>query len=117
MAVLIPSPFAKMREINVGSVVNLEAIKLVKPRRQRYKLSELMAKFKPEHRHGKWNIGGPVGRKFGKERCMSRRRSSLSLIPNPIHAILAKNRIDCHDRNILGHRLGHDQSVEGIPMI
>ena len=62
MAVLIPSQFAKMRHIDVGSVLDLEPVQVVKPRRKRYKLSELMAKFKPEHRHGEWDLGEPVGK-------------------------------------------------------
>ena len=62
MAVLIPSQFAKMRHIDVGSVLDLEPVQDVKPRRKRYKLSELMAKFKPEHRHGEWDLGEPVGK-------------------------------------------------------
>lgn len=63
MAVLIPSQFAKIRHIDVGSVIDLEAVKVVAPkRRQRYKLSELMAKFKSKHRHGEWHLGEAVGR-------------------------------------------------------
>jgi len=63
MAVLIPSQFAKMRDIDVGSVIDLEPIKVVKPRR-RYKLAELMSQFKPKHRHGEWEPSGPVGREI-----------------------------------------------------
>ncbi len=62
MAVLIPSQFAKMRKINVGSVIDLETVKIVKSKRRRYKLAELLAQFKPEHRHGEWDLGKPVGR-------------------------------------------------------
>ncbi len=61
MAVLIPSQFAKMRKIEIGSVLDLEPVRVVRKRR-RYKLSELMAKYKPEHRHGEWDLGGPVGK-------------------------------------------------------
>ena len=71
MAVLIPSQFAKLRAIDVGTVIDLEPVRIVKPprrrrqgRRRRYKLSELMAKFKPEHRHGEWDLGGPVGKEI-----------------------------------------------------
>ena len=65
MAILIPSQFAKARDIAVGSVIDLEPVKVVKPRRRRrYKLSELMAKFKPEHRHGEWDLGEPVGKEI-----------------------------------------------------
>jgi antitoxin component of MazEF toxin-antitoxin module len=65
MAILIPSQFAKSRDISVGSVIDLEPVKVVKSRRRRrYKLSELMAKFKPEHRHGEWDLGNPVGKEI-----------------------------------------------------
>ena len=64
MAVLIPSQFAKMHEIGVGSIIDIETVKIVKPRRRRYKLSELMAKFKPKHRRGEWDLGGPVGKEI-----------------------------------------------------
>jgi hypothetical protein len=32
--------------------------------RRRYKMSELMAKFKPEHRHPAWDVGDPVGKEI-----------------------------------------------------
>jgi len=65
MAVLIPSHFARMHDISVGTVVDLEPIRVVKPRRRtRYKLSQLMAGFKPRHRHGEWDLGGPVGKEI-----------------------------------------------------
>lgn len=62
MAVLIPSHFAKSRRIAVGSVVDIEALRLVRARRQRYRLSELISKFKPRHRQGEWDIGEPLGK-------------------------------------------------------
>jgi antitoxin component of MazEF toxin-antitoxin module len=65
MAVLIPSQFAKVRDINIGSVIDLEPVRVVKsPRRRRYKLSQLVAQFKPKHRHGEWNIGDPIGKEI-----------------------------------------------------
>jgi antitoxin MazE len=64
MAVLIPSQFAKIRKIDIGSVIDLETVKVVTPKRRRYKMSELMAKFKPEHRHGEWDLGEPVGKEI-----------------------------------------------------
>ena len=33
-------------------------------RRRRYKTSELMADFKPEHRHVEWDVGPPVGKEI-----------------------------------------------------
>jgi antitoxin component of MazEF toxin-antitoxin module len=62
MAVLIPSQFAKMRDIDVGSVIDLEPVRVVKTKRRRFKLSQLVAQFKPKHRHGEWDLGGPVGK-------------------------------------------------------
>jgi antitoxin component of MazEF toxin-antitoxin module len=67
MAVLIPSQFAKMRDIQVGSVIDLESVQVVNPRRRRrrrYKLSELLAGYKPKHRHGEWDLGVPVGKEI-----------------------------------------------------
>ncbi|MGD0387387.1 MAG: AbrB/MazE/SpoVT family DNA-binding domain-containing protein [Tepidisphaeraceae bacterium] len=64
MAVLIPSQFAKMRDIHVGTVIDLEPVRIVKTRRRRYKLSQLVAQFKPKHRHGEWHLGAPVGREI-----------------------------------------------------
>jgi antitoxin component of MazEF toxin-antitoxin module len=64
MAVLIPSQFAKMRDIDVGSVIDLEPVRVVKTKRRRFKLSQLVAQFKPKHRHGEWNIGDPVGKEI-----------------------------------------------------
>jgi antitoxin MazE len=65
MAVLIPNQFAKAHQIDVGSVLDLESVKVVKPkRRRRYTTDELMKNFKPEHRHGEWDIGPPVGREI-----------------------------------------------------
>jgi antitoxin component of MazEF toxin-antitoxin module len=62
MAVLIPRHFAKSRKIALGSVLDLESVKVVKPRRRRYTAAELMEGYKPEHRHGEWNLGRPVGK-------------------------------------------------------
>ena len=56
MVVLIPSQFAKVRDINVGTVIDLESMRVVKERRRRYKLSELVAHFKPKHRHSEWDV-------------------------------------------------------------
>ena len=61
MAVLIPGQFAKIREIEIGSVVDLESLTILKPRR-RLKASELIKGFKTEHRQGEWELGGPVGK-------------------------------------------------------
>ena len=63
MAVLIPSQFAKMRDIDVGTVIDLEPVRIVKARR-RYKLSQLMAQFKPKHRHPEWELGDSLGKEI-----------------------------------------------------
>jgi antitoxin component of MazEF toxin-antitoxin module len=61
MAVLIPRQFARLRQIEVGTVIDLESVQVVQRPRRRYKLSELMTQYKPEHRQGEWELGGPVG--------------------------------------------------------
>lgn len=49
--------------VPVGSEsMESRGMKVVKPCRRRYKLSELVGKFRPKHRHGEWELGGPVGR-------------------------------------------------------
>jgi len=35
-----------------------------KPKRRGYTTDELMKNFKPEHRHGEWDIGTPVGKEI-----------------------------------------------------
>lgn len=62
MAILIPRQFAKRRAIEIGTTIDLESMKVVKSKAKRIKLADLMAKFRPEHRHGEWNLGEPVGR-------------------------------------------------------
>jgi antitoxin component of MazEF toxin-antitoxin module len=61
MTVIIPSEFAKVRRIKVGTVIDLDSVRVVKSRR-RYKLCELVAQFKSKHHHGESNFGKPVGR-------------------------------------------------------
>lgn len=63
IAVLIPSQFAKVRHIDVGTILDLEPVRVVKPRR-RYKLSELMAQFRPQHRRREWDLGEAVGQEI-----------------------------------------------------
>ena len=64
MAILIPRQFAKGRRIDIGSVVDLDGVRVVRQRRQRYKLSELLGKFKPKHRQPQWDVGPPVGKEI-----------------------------------------------------
>jgi len=62
MAVLIPSQFARLRRIAVGSVIDIEPVRLVRTKRRRYRLSELMSGFKRRQRHGEWALGGRAGK-------------------------------------------------------
>jgi antitoxin MazE len=64
MAVLIPNQFARSRRIRIGSLLDLESVKIVKPKRRRYTMAELMKDFKPEYRHEEWDIGDPVGKEI-----------------------------------------------------
>ncbi len=61
MAVLIPWRFAKDRKIDVGATLDIDNISVIKPKRRRYKLPELMKGYKPSHRHREWDQSGPVG--------------------------------------------------------
>ena len=62
LAVVIPDGFAKSRRIEVSAVIDLASVCVCEARRRRYKLSELLAKYKPRHRQGEWNLGYPIGR-------------------------------------------------------
>jgi antitoxin MazE len=64
MAVVIPRQFSKARKIDVGTVINLDRLRVIVPKRRRYKLAELMTGFKPSHRHGEWDMGKPVGKEI-----------------------------------------------------
>jgi antitoxin component of MazEF toxin-antitoxin module len=64
LAVLIPRLFAKARKIDVGTVIDIDSVRVVTPKRKRYKLSALMSKFKPAHRCGELNLGPPVGKEI-----------------------------------------------------
>ena len=44
MAVLIPSQFAKMHKIDLGTMIDLESVRVVKSKRRRYKLAELRSR-------------------------------------------------------------------------
>jgi antitoxin component of MazEF toxin-antitoxin module len=61
LAVLIHKQFAEMHDIEVGTVLDIDPVRIVRPRR-RYKLSELLAHHKPRHRHGEWKLGAPAGK-------------------------------------------------------
>ena len=59
LAVRIPIQIIHAQNLTIGSVIDLDSIRVV--RKRRYKLDELMARFKPKHRHGEWDLGDPVG--------------------------------------------------------
>ena len=61
MAMVIPAAFARARGIEVGIVLGLLKIRIVRKRR-RNTLSELVAKYKTSHRHKEWELGAPLGK-------------------------------------------------------
>lgn len=61
LAIRIPKRYARARNIRVGRTLDLDSLRIVLPRRRRYKLSELMAQYKPQHRRGEWELGDPAG--------------------------------------------------------
>jgi antitoxin component of MazEF toxin-antitoxin module len=63
LVVLIPPQFAQERRIKIGTVLDLDHLRVIK-RRRRYKLSELVARFKQGHRHREWDLGDPVGKEI-----------------------------------------------------
>jgi antitoxin component of MazEF toxin-antitoxin module len=63
IVIVIPSQFAKKRHIYVGTMIDIELVKVIK-RRRRYKIEELLAQFEPKHRHREWNFGQPVGKEL-----------------------------------------------------
>lgn len=62
MAVLIPRQFAEIRQIDVGTVIDLEGIQVLPARRRRMTIDELMAGYQRRHRHGEWKLGDSAGR-------------------------------------------------------
>lgn len=55
--------YFESQKTDVDSDFDLE-VKVIKPKRRRYTMDELMKNFKPEHRHGEWYIGPPVGKEI-----------------------------------------------------
>ena len=64
IAVVIPRRFVQARNIELGDIIDLEPVRVLTSRHKRYKLLELMAHFKPLHRHGEWELGEPVGKEL-----------------------------------------------------
>jgi antitoxin MazE len=70
LGVRIPKALAEQADLTEGTEVEVEATDgglTIRPRRKqrrRYKLSELLAQVKPQHRHGEIHKGGPRGREL-----------------------------------------------------
>jgi antitoxin component of MazEF toxin-antitoxin module len=47
LAVIIPTDYVKARNIQLGTLLDLESVRVMKPRRKRFKLSELVANTNP----------------------------------------------------------------------
>jgi antitoxin MazE len=68
LGIRIPKSVAEQVQLEIGTEVEFETtdgVLTIRPRRRRrrkYKLSELLAKMKPQHRHGEWDKSGPRGR-------------------------------------------------------
>jgi antitoxin MazE len=68
LGIRIPKSVAEQVKLENGTEVEFETtdgVLTIRPRRRRrrkYKLSELLAKMKPHHRHGEWDKSGPRGR-------------------------------------------------------
>lgn len=64
LALRIPKHIAEEAHLQDGTPVEIrvsEGSVVVTPARPKYRLDDLMAQFKPEHRHGEADFGGPVG--------------------------------------------------------
>lgn len=60
----IPKSFAEQVHLKVGSEVIIEVIDgnlVVKPKRKKYNLDELLARITPENVHAEIDLGAPVG--------------------------------------------------------
>ncbi|TBR20814.1 AbrB/MazE/SpoVT family DNA-binding domain-containing protein [bacterium] len=68
LGVRIPKAAAEASMVCEGTVVEVTARKgeiVIRPvRKRKYKLSELLAKMKPENLHGEVDWGPPVGKEF-----------------------------------------------------
>jgi antitoxin MazE len=65
LAVRIPGPYAKDLDLKEGMDLDVSLVEgglLLRPRRARYTLEELLAQNTPENLHGETDWGPPVGR-------------------------------------------------------
>jgi antitoxin MazE len=70
LGVRIPKALAEQVDLKEGTEVEFDAAEgglTIRPRRSRrrkYTLAELLARMKPQHRHGELHKGGPRGREL-----------------------------------------------------
>jgi antitoxin MazE len=70
LGIRIPKALAQQAELTEGTPIEFEAIggqltiRAQRRRRTKYKLADLLAKYKPHHRHGEMHPGGPRGREL-----------------------------------------------------
>lgn len=74
VAVVVPRRFAETHGIRVGTTIDLESIRVMSPKRRRYRLSELMSGYKPKHRHGEWKSGGCDRKRIAVTRLLVKHR-------------------------------------------
>jgi antitoxin MazE len=64
LAVRIPGVFAKELELEEGMELDVERVDgalVLRPRKRKYTLDELLKQIKPENLHGETDWGSPVG--------------------------------------------------------
>jgi antitoxin MazE len=65
LAVRIPAPLAKQLHVQEGTAIEVsvdEGALVVRPRRRRYRLKDLLRNCKPAQLHGETDFGPDVGR-------------------------------------------------------
>jgi len=68
LGIRVPKAVAEQANLSNGTEVEFDTsggVLTIRAKRQRrrrkYKLADLLAKLKPEHRHGEWDRSGPRG--------------------------------------------------------
>jgi antitoxin MazE len=68
LGIRVPKAIADQVNLRNGTEVEFDTsggVLTVRPKaRRRYRLSELLAQYKPRHRHGEFDKSGPVGREL-----------------------------------------------------
>jgi antitoxin MazE len=70
LAVRLPRQVAEAANLQEGAEVEItvrDGELTISPKRPRYQLSELLADYKPQHRHAETAWDGPKGKPRGKE--------------------------------------------------